>query len=43
LRDRGNRLKLTQKIMSAFEPAIRRHLDQWFHFVPIWPQQNEKP
>jgi KDO2-lipid IV(A) lauroyltransferase len=36
LRDRAARQRLTQQILSAFEPAIRQHLDQWFHFVPIW-------
>jgi predicted exporter/lauroyl/myristoyl acyltransferase len=39
LRNRGNRLKLTQEIMRAFEPAIRKHIDQWYHFIPIWPQK----
>ncbi|HLP75489.1 MAG TPA: MMPL family transporter, partial [Candidatus Paceibacterota bacterium] len=38
LRDRANRQKLTQQIMKAFEPAIRQHLDQWYHFIPIWPR-----
>jgi predicted exporter len=32
------RQKLTQEIMRAFEPVIRQHLDQWYHFVPIWPE-----
>jgi uncharacterized protein len=36
LRDRAARQKLTQEIMRAFEPVIRQHLDQWYHFVPIW-------
>ena len=35
------RIQLTQEILRAFEPAIRQHLTQWFHFVPIWP--DEKP
>jgi lauroyl/myristoyl acyltransferase len=39
LRDRNARLLLTQRIMDAFEPAIRLFLNQWFHFVPLW--QNE--
>ncbi len=39
LRDRGARQELTQRIMAAFEPTIRQHLDQWYHFVPIWPNQ----
>src|SRR5205807_3420529 len=38
LRAREARLKLSQEIMRAFEPAIRQHLDQWYHFVPIWPR-----
>ena len=37
LRSREARLELTQRITTAFEPAIRRHPDQWYHFVPIWP------
>lgn len=37
LRDRRARLDLTQRILGAFEPAIRLHLNQWYHFVPIWP------
>ncbi len=37
LRDRAARQQLTQKIMTVFEPVIRNHLDQWYHFVPIWP------
>ncbi|MGA2788624.1 MAG: MMPL family transporter [Verrucomicrobiota bacterium] len=39
--NRTARIQLTQKILRAFEPAIRQHLTQWFHFVPIWP--DEKP
>ena len=35
---RGARIELTQEILRAFEPAIRQHADQWYHFVPIWPQ-----
>jgi lauroyl/myristoyl acyltransferase len=37
LRSRESRHKLTQEILRAFEPAIRQHLDQWYHFIPIWP------
>lgn len=39
LREPAARIELTQKIMSAFEPAIRLYLNQWYHFVPIWPAQ----
>jgi predicted exporter/lauroyl/myristoyl acyltransferase len=37
LRDREERRRLTQAIMTAFEPVIRKHPDQWYHFVPVWP------
>lgn len=33
---REARANLTQEIMKQFEPVIRRHLAQWFHFVPLW-------
>ena len=38
LRDRAARQRLTQAIVRALEPLIRQHLDQWYHFVPIWPE-----
>jgi lauroyl/myristoyl acyltransferase len=40
LGNRDGRGKLTQEIMRAFEPGIRQHADQWFHFVPIWPESS---
>lgn len=40
LRDRTARQKLTQQIVRTFEPIIQRHLDQWYHFVPIWHNQR---
>jgi uncharacterized protein len=36
--NRAARIQLTQEIMRVFEPAIRQHVTQWYHFVPIWPQ-----
>ena len=33
---RAARIQLTQEILRAFEPAIRQHLTQWYHFVPLW-------
>ncbi len=30
----------TQRIATAFEPIIRQHPAQWFHYVPIW---NDSP
>ncbi len=35
--DRTSRIQLTQQILRAFEPAIRQYVEQWYHFVPIWP------
>lgn len=32
------RQQLTQQILRVFESPIREHLDQWYHFVPIWPE-----
>lgn len=38
---REARANLTQEIMKQFEPMIRRHLDQWFHFVPVWAKEEQ--
>jgi KDO2-lipid IV(A) lauroyltransferase len=38
LGNRESRRMLTQEIMRAFEPVIREHPDQWYHFVPLWPE-----
>jgi lauroyl/myristoyl acyltransferase len=38
--DRAARTRLTQEILRAFEPVIRQHHTQWYHFVPIWPDKN---
>jgi lauroyl/myristoyl acyltransferase len=38
LGDRAARINLTREILRAFEPAIRQHVDQWYHFVPVWPR-----
>jgi predicted RND superfamily exporter protein/lauroyl/myristoyl acyltransferase len=40
LRDRAARQQLTQQIVRVFEPIILRHIDQWYHFVPIWPNHE---
>ena len=40
--NRAARIRLTQEILRAFEPAIRQHLTQWFHFVPVWPDEKPK-
>ena len=41
LGNRQERLKFTQEITRAFEPAIRQHPEQWYHFVPIWPRSAQ--
>jgi lauroyl/myristoyl acyltransferase len=38
--NRAERLKFTQEILRAFEPAIRHYAAQWYHFVPIWPEEK---
>jgi KDO2-lipid IV(A) lauroyltransferase len=38
LGNREARRQFTQQILRAFEPEIREHIDQWYHFVPIWPE-----
>jgi KDO2-lipid IV(A) lauroyltransferase len=40
LRSVEARRKLTQEIMNVFEKPIQEHLDQWYHFVPIWPEAD---
>jgi len=40
---RAARRELTQHIMRAFEPKIREHPDQWFHFVAIWSKSDGFP
>jgi KDO2-lipid IV(A) lauroyltransferase len=36
LRERAARQQLTQRIIGSLEPIIHDHLDQWYHFVPLW-------
>ncbi len=38
LGNREQRRVFTQEILRAFEPWLREHPDQWYHFVPIWPR-----
>jgi lauroyl/myristoyl acyltransferase len=39
LGNREARRELTQQILRAFEPEIRKNLDQWYQFTPIWPNR----
>jgi lauroyl/myristoyl acyltransferase len=36
LRDVVARQKLTQQIVTVFEPVIQKHIEQWYQFIPIW-------
>ena len=38
LGNREARRELTQQILRALEPAIRQDINQWYQFVPIWPE-----
>jgi predicted exporter/lauroyl/myristoyl acyltransferase len=38
LGSREARRELTQQILRAFEPEIRKDIEQWYQFTPIWPQ-----
>jgi lauroyl/myristoyl acyltransferase len=38
LRDPVARRELTQTLMGALEAPIRENLNQWYHFIPIWPE-----
>ena len=40
LRELEARRDLSQRIVRAFEPVIREHLDEWYHFVPLWPEDR---
>ena len=40
LGNREARRELTQQILRAFEPEIRKDIDQWYQFTPIWPQEK---
>ncbi|MBI5383346.1 MAG: MMPL family transporter [Verrucomicrobia bacterium] len=40
---REARRELTQHIMRAFEPKIRKHADQWFHFVAVFSKSDRAP
>ncbi|HLZ54941.1 MAG TPA: MMPL family transporter [Verrucomicrobiae bacterium] len=40
LGNREARRELTQQILRAFEPEIRKDIDQWYQFTPIWPKQG---
>jgi lauroyl/myristoyl acyltransferase len=40
LGNREARRELTQQILRAFEPEIRKNIEQWYQFTPIWPKQG---
>jgi KDO2-lipid IV(A) lauroyltransferase len=44
LGQREARRALTAEILRAFEPVIRQHPTQWYHFVPLWmPADTGRP
>ena len=40
LGSRAARRELTQEILRAFEPEIRKDIEQWYQFTPIWPKNG---
>ncbi len=40
LGNRDARRELTQQILRAFEPEIRKDIGQWYQFTPIWPPEK---
>jgi uncharacterized protein len=40
LGNREARRELTQQILRAFEPEIRKDMEQWYQFTPIWPKHD---
>jgi lauroyl/myristoyl acyltransferase len=42
LRDTAARQKLTQEIVTVFEPVIQKHIEQWYQFIPIWQKQSSQ-
>jgi uncharacterized protein len=42
LRKREARQQFTQEIIKTFEKPIQEYLEQWYHFVPVWPTMAGK-
>jgi len=40
LRSAERRQQLTQEIIQTFAEPVREHVDQWYHFVPVWPENK---
>jgi KDO2-lipid IV(A) lauroyltransferase len=40
LRDATVRQQLTQEIVTAFEPVIQQHIEQWYQFFPLWHKEE---
>ncbi len=40
LTGRTARIEFTERVMNCFEPAIRKYATQWYHFVPMWKNDN---
>jgi KDO2-lipid IV(A) lauroyltransferase len=42
LRDTAVRQQLTQTIVTAFEPIIQQHVEQWYQFTPMWQKSTDR-
>lgn len=42
LGNREGRQEFTRQMMASFEPIIRRYADQWYQFVPVWPEGSRE-
>ncbi len=40
--DREARRRLAEQTLRVFEPVVRQHADQWYHFVPLWGEGAPK-
>ncbi|HOY57991.1 MAG TPA: MMPL family transporter [Verrucomicrobiota bacterium] len=40
--DREARRRLAEQALRVFEPVVRQHADQWYHFVPLWGEGAPK-
>ncbi len=40
LRSPEDKKRFTQRIIDTFKPVILAHLEQWYHFVPLWTRRD---
>lgn len=39
LGDRRERVVFTERVLRVFEPVLRQHPEQWYHFVSVWKEE----